>query len=174
MFDTMTLTKIVGALCGALLIFLLGSWAGESLYHTGGGHAEGEHAAQGYMIATAGADDHGAEAEEVVPFAELYASADMAKGEKIFAKCQGCHKIDGSNSAGPHLDGVVNRAAGAAEGFGYSGSLVAVVDVWTPENLFGFLENPKGFAPGTKMSFPGLPKPADRVNLIAYLASLGG
>ena len=43
---------------------------------------------------------------------------------------------------------------------------------WTPENLNGFLENPKGYMPGTKMSFAGLPKVADRANVIAYLASI--
>ncbi len=68
--------------------------------------------------------------------------------------------------------GVVNRDVGTAEGFGYSGSLVAVADVWTPENLDQFLEKPKSFAPGTSMSFAGLKKPADRANLIAYLDSL--
>ena len=40
--------------------------------------------------------------------------------------------------------------------------------------LDAFLANPKQAVPGTKMSFAGLPKPEDRVNLIAYLQSLGG
>ena len=44
-------------------------------------------------------------------------------------------------------------------------------DAWTPENLFAFLESPKGYTPGTKMAFAGLPKPEDRANLIAYLAA---
>lgn len=35
MLDTMTLTKIVGAFCGSLLVFLLGNWAAESIYHVG-------------------------------------------------------------------------------------------------------------------------------------------
>ena len=42
---------------------------------------------------------------------------------------------------------------------------------WTPENLNGFLENPKGYMPGTKMGFAGLPKAEDRANLIAWLAT---
>ncbi|MCV2882828.1 c-type cytochrome [Actibacterium sp. XHP0104] len=174
MFDTMTLTKIVGGFCGALLIFLLGGWAAEALYHTGGGHGEGEGAHGGYVIATADDGGHAAEAEEEVSFEELLAAADVAKGEKAFSKCKACHKVDGSNSTGPYLNGVVDRAVGSVAGFGYSGALVAVADVWTAENLDGFLENPKGFAPGTKMSFSGLPKAEDRANLVAYLASLGG
>jgi cytochrome c len=42
---------------------------------------------------------------------------------------------------------------------------------WTPEELFAFLENPKQHIPGTKMAFAGLPKPEDRANVIAFLAS---
>ncbi len=43
-----------------------------------------------------------------------------------------------------------------------------------PKNLNGFLENPKGYAPGTKMSYKGMPKIEDRANLIAYLQTIGG
>ena len=42
MFDTMTVTKAGGALCGAFLIFLLGKWAAETLYHTGTEAHDGE------------------------------------------------------------------------------------------------------------------------------------
>ncbi|MEM9717575.1 MAG: cytochrome c family protein, partial [Pseudomonadota bacterium] len=70
---------------------------------------------------------------------------------------------------GPYLHGVVGRNVGSADGFGYSGNLVAVADVWTPEALDGFLESPSGYAPGTTMAFAGLKKAADRANLIAYL-----
>jgi cytochrome c len=43
---------------------------------------------------------------------------------------------------------------------------------WTPENLDAFLERPSAYVPGTTMSFSGLRKIEDRVNLIAYLDSL--
>ena len=67
----------------------------------------------------------------------------------------------------------MGRAVDAAEGFGaYSGALEQVADVWTPENLFGFLENPRGYAPGTTMGFAGLKDPQDRADLIAYLDSI--
>ena len=45
MFDTMTFTKALGAICGSLLVFLLLGWAGSSLYTMGGGHG-GEEVAQ--------------------------------------------------------------------------------------------------------------------------------
>lgn len=170
--DTMTSTKILGALCGAFLVFLLGKWAADLIYETGGGHGHGGHSEQAYVIET---DSDGGEAavEEGPDFAELLASADLGKGEKVWGKCRACHKTeDGVNSTGPYLYGVVGRDVGSVDGFGYSGALVAVADVWTPENLNGFLENPKGYAPGTKMSFSGLKKEKDRANLIAWLDSL--
>jgi len=170
--DTMTLTKVTAALCGSLLVFLLGSWAAEEIYHSGG-HGHGDHD-QAYVIEVEGADD-GAEVEEGPSFEELYASADAAKGEKVWGKCRACHKLeDGANGTGPHLYGLVDRAVSAVDGYGYSGALVAVAETWSPANLDGFLENPKGYAPGTAMGFNGLAKPADRANLIAYLATIGG
>ncbi|SNS36460.1 c-type cytochrome [Antarctobacter heliothermus] len=170
MFDTMTFTKIVGGVCGALLIFLMGKWAAEGLYHTGGGHGDEEHAA-GFAILVEEAEP----VEEVeVDFASLMAAADADKGERVWSKCRACHKLDGSNATGPHLDGVVARNVGSVDGFNYSGKLSEVADVWSPENLFAFLENPRGFAPGTTMGFAGLNKAEDRVNLIAYLQTTGG
>lgn len=173
MFDTMTITKAGGAVCGSLLIFLLAGWAGESLYHvSAGGH--GDEVVQAYVIDT-GADE--AEATEVAAgptFEELFASADAADGEKVWGKCRACHKLDGSNGTGPHLDGVVGRAIGAVAGFGYSSAVAGHGGEWTPEILNAFLENPKGYIPGNKMSFAGLPKVEDRADLIAYLATFGG
>ncbi|SEP10361.1 cytochrome c [Salinihabitans flavidus] len=174
MFDTMTFTKILGAFCGALLVFLLGKWAAETLYHTGGGHGDEQ---QAYVIEVddAGDGDDAAEAEDEPTFEELLASADPDKGQRVYNKCRACHKIeDGENATGPHLYGVVGRDVGSVDGFNYSGSLVAVADVWTPENLSAFLENPSGFAPGTRMSFAGLRSAEDRADVIAYLEGIGG
>jgi len=173
MFDTMTLTKIVGGFCGALLVFLMGNWAGETIYSMGGGH--GDHHEQGYVIDT-GDDGEEEVVEETGPsFEELFVSADAGKGERVFNKCKACHKIeDGANATGPHLYGVVGRDVGAADGFGYSGSLKAVADVWTPQELDAFLENPSGYAPGTSMGFSGLGDAEDRANVIAYLDETDG
>lgn len=166
--DTMTLTKGVGAFCGALLVFLLGGWIGESIYHKGGGH--GDHHEQAYVIDTG--EDHGDADEEVVEvsFDEVYAAADASAGERVFNKCKSCHKMgDGENGTGPHLFNIVGREIAVVDGFGYSGALAEAGDVWSLANLDAFLENPKGWAPGTKMSFNGLAKIEDRANLIAYL-----
>ena len=173
MFDTMTMTKATGAVCGSLLVYLLAAWGAESLYHVGHkGHGDDE-IAQAYTIDT-GADDVSADAEEAAPdFATLYAAADAAAGEKVFAKCRSCHKLDGSDGVGPHLNGIVDKNKGVSEGYAYSDALAALTaDIWSPENLDGFLENPRGYMPGTKMAFAGLPNPVERANLIAYLATV--
>ncbi|MBR9764510.1 MAG: cytochrome c family protein [Rhodobacteraceae bacterium] len=173
MFDTMTGTKIIGGFCGTLLVFLLANWAADELYDTSvGGHGGEEHA-RGYVIDTGASEDAGP-AEEGPSFEELFAQADAGAGERVFNKCKACHKVDGTNGTGPHLDGVVGRPVDAVDGFSYSGALEEHFDVWTPENLQAFLENPRSAAPGTKMSFAGLKDMEDRADVIAYLASLGG
>ena len=181
MFNTMTITKAAGALIGSLLFLLLASWAASSLYHVGfSGHvAEGEEIPQAYSIAVedagAGGGDGAAAADAGPDFATVFASADAAAGEKVFGKCKSCHKLDGADGVGPHLNGVVGRAVASAAGFAYSDAMkahVADAPTWEPEPLELFLADPKGVVPGTKMSFAGLKKVEDRANLIAYLQSV--
>lgn len=176
MFDTMTVTKAAGSLIGALLLVLLLNWAASGIYHVGpSGHAaEGEEHAQAYTIpvAEAGGEAKGEAAEEGPDFATLLASADPAKGEKVFSKCKACHKVDGTNGTGPHLNGVVGRPVASVEGFAYSDAMKAHGGEWTPDRLQEFLTSPKNVVKGTKMTFAGLPKAEDRANLIAYLQTL--
>lgn len=176
MFDTMTLTKVVGGLCGTFLVFLLGGWAAEALYVGGEGHAEGEEHQAAYVIEVpeSGSAEPAAE-EEAVPFDVAFAEADAAAGESVFRNCRSCHALaEGQNGVGPTLHGVVGRGVDVVPGYAYSGALEEVVDVWSEENLYLFLEDPQGFAPGTKMSYQGLSDAADRANLIAYLATNPG
>ena len=169
MFDTMTMTKVLGAVCGTFLVFLLGKWAAEEIYHAGG---HGDHE-QAYVIPVEGDGASDEPVEEGPSFEEVYAMADAAAGEGQWRACSSCHKLEaGENSTGPSLYGVVGRNVGTEAGFDYSGSLVAVADIWEPENLNAFLENPRGFAPGTAMTYNGMRKIQDRANLIAYLDSL--
>ncbi|MFV0409607.1 MAG: c-type cytochrome [Paracoccus sp. (in: a-proteobacteria)] len=178
MFNFMSFVKGAAALIGSTLALLLLLWAGSALYHMGAtqAHAEGEAVAQAYTIPIEGADD-GAAAEEEAPvdFATLLASADAAKGEKVFGKCKACHKIDGKNGTGPHLDGVVDRAVASVPDYAYSDPMIAhaaEVPTWTPEAIDEFVAAPKDVVPDTKMTFAGLKKPEDRANLVAYLQSL--
>jgi len=169
--DTMTSTKIIGAFCGALLILLLGKWAGDLLYTVGGGHGGEQTAA--YVIEIEDAGEATASESEGPTFEELLATADVGKGAKVFSKCKACHKAEeGVHSTGPSLYGVVGREIDSTDFSSYTGALEQVGDVWTPEHLNTFLTKPKDAAPGTTMSFAGLKKETDRANLIAYLDSL--
>jgi cytochrome c len=99
---------------------------------------------------------------------------DAAEGEKVFKKCMACHAVGegAANKVGPVLNGVVGRTAGTADGFNYSQAMKdagAGGIAWTDENLDKYLENPKGFIKGNKMAFPGLKKPEERANVIAFL-----
>jgi len=167
MFDTMTFTKVLGGFCGAFLIFLLGGFFGEFIYHEP--HKKGDDHHQAYVIDT-GTDEAAEEVVEVA-FADVYATADASEGPGLFRKCQACHKVeDGANGTGPHLAGIVGRAVGSAAGYSaYSGALNEAADIWTPEALNAFLENPKGFASGTSMNFAGFSDVEDRANIIKWL-----
>lgn len=173
MFDTMTTTKAIGALCGTLLVYMLGGWLAEEIYHSGG-HGHGDHA-QAYVIEVADAGGESSEEVEEVPFAELYAAASAADGEGLWRGCRSCHALEpGQHGTGPALAGVVGRPVQFYDDFGYSGALAEVNDVWTPEELNAFLEKPSSYAPGTAMSYNGMRDAEDRANLIAYLASISG
>ncbi|WP_055084677.1 c-type cytochrome [Jannaschia donghaensis] len=171
--DTMTITKSLGAFCGALLVLLLGAWAGEAIYHVGTeAHGDEEHA-QGYAIEVPDTGEtEVAEVAEEVPFEEVYVNASAEEGEKLWRQCASCHKLeDGANATGPYLSNVVGRSKGIADGYAYSEVLATMEGDWTPENLSGFLLNPKEYAPGTKMAYRGMDDVDDRANLIAYLAT---
>jgi len=103
-----------------------------------------------------------------------YASftTDAAAGEKVFAACRTCHVLDeGVNRVGPSLHKIVGRKSGSAPGFSYSDANKNSGITWTPEVLFEYLKDPKGYLPGTKMAFPGVKDDQARANLVAYLES---
>ncbi|MBN2907575.1 MAG: cytochrome c family protein [Rhodobacteraceae bacterium] len=169
MFDTITFTKLLGAFCGALLVFTLVRLAGAGLYSTP------ELAAPAYVILEEEGDTPTAEepAEELT-FEELLAAADPDAGQRTFKACAACHKVEeGVNAVGPSLYQVVGRGVAVIPDFKYSGALDGTGDVWTPEAINAFITNPKAYAPGTAMSYAGLKKAEDRANVIAYLQTLG-
>ncbi len=106
----------------------------------------------------------------------LLASADVAAGEKVFAKCAACHTVNqgGANGIGPNLYATVGEAIAVGKGgFAFSDALKSKGGNWSFENLDHWLKSPREFAPGTKMTFAGLGNPADRANLIAWLNTQG-
>lgn len=171
MLDTMTLTKAVAAFCAMFLVLLLGRWAADTIYYVGG-HGYGEE--QAYVIDT-GEGETTDEPAEVVGFETVFAAADASAGERLWRQCAACHRLDGTDGTGPHLNGVVGREKAIVAGYAYSdGALAQAGQAWTPDNLQQFLESPRDYMPGTKMSYSGMDDIEDRANLIAYLAATGG
>jgi cytochrome c len=133
-------------------------------------HAAVETSADAHSDADVGGGEHGDMAADVA-LPVLLASADLEDGEGQFKKCKSCHTVEsgGSNGTGPNLFGIVGAAKEHIDGFNYSGALATVGGDWSFENLDAFLENPKAYAPGTKMTFRGISDAEDRANLIAWL-----
>ena len=65
----------------------------------------------------------------------------------------------------------MNREVGSLESYKYSKALKENSLNWSYKNLYLFLENPKTWAPGTKMSYRGISKQSDLINVLKYLAN---
>ncbi|WP_340587370.1 c-type cytochrome [Erythrobacter alti] len=128
----------------------------------------------GYVIEAA---EEGAGGDAGPSIAELLASGSAEAGEAVFAKCTACHTIEqgGAAGIGPNLYGVLGSPIGGhSPSFDYSSALADVGGNWTYENMDAWLQSPRGFANGTKMSFAGLGSGEDRANVILYMRQYGG
>ena len=110
---------------------------------------------------------------EPLPFpqAEWVAAMDATRGAKVFKKCTSCHNADngGANSTGPNLWNIVGTAAGAKDGFKYSGAMASSGLTWDYETLNDYLTKPTKYLSGTNMNFVGLKKESDRAAVIELL-----
>jgi len=114
------------------------------------------------------------EAEKVAVLATLpapYSAGDLENGRRAFARCRSCHTITpgGPNMTGPNLYGVFGRAAGSDAKFSYSHAMRTAGFSWDADKLDHWLQNPRTFLPGNKMTYPGLPDATDRRDVIAFL-----
>jgi len=134
----------------------------------------------GYAVEIAEEGGEGGAAVELLPdWGTVLPTADVAAGEATFAKCKSCHNIaaGGANGTGPNLFGVVGAKPGSHPGFAYSAGMTAFSGEhpqWTYDQLNEFIKAPQKHVVGTKMTFVGIKKTDERVNLIAYLAAQGG
>ncbi len=167
------MNKILGAILGTL-VFVMGiGFIAEAIYEPT------EESGVGYALpepeggAVAGVQEE----EPATPLPQLLANASAEDGEGVARKCQSCHTFEqgGANKTGPALYDIVGRPIAGHEGFSYSDALNQLASEdgqWTYDELSHFIEDPRGFAPGTKMTFTGISDEQDRADLLAYLQTL--
>ncbi len=173
--DSFELNKILGAVLGTLLFVMGVGFLAEAIYHPI------ENRGPGYALPEPEVAEAGAPVEEApaVPLGTLLASASVDRGVAAVRKCQSCHNFgEGEpNKQGPNLYNIVGATKAHMPDFAYSDILLqqkAEGQTWTYENLDAFLTNPRGYAPGTKMSFAGVRSPEERADILAYLQTLSG
>ena len=130
----------------------------------------------GYPIAGVQEEGEGGAAAAELPIAHYLQTADAARGENIFHRCQSCHNVDngGANGLGPNLWGTVGNTIAHRPDFSYSDVLKNHGGRWDWDTLSAWLHSPSRFAPGTKMTFAGLSDPQDRADVLLFLNQHGG
>ena len=170
--DSFELNKVLGAILGTCLGLLALNIAAGAIF------APIIPAKPGYEIAVpeqqqGGGTPKPAEQEQQ-PIAQLLANADPGRGENAAKKCAACHTFNkgGRPMVGPNLWGVVGKPKASEAGFNYSAALKTKGGNWSIEDLNQFITNPRGYIPGTNMTFAGIQRGTERADVIAYLNTL--
>ena len=168
--NSFELNKILGAILGTCLIMLALNIGAGAIF------APEKPAKPGYQIAVQEHPAGGAEAakEPEQPMEVMMASASVEKGQAASKQCAACHTFEkgGPARVGPNLWGIVGRPRASVPGFNYSAAMKAKGGTWTFGELYAYLANPRGYIPGTNMTFAGLSRGQQRADVIDYLHTL--
>ncbi len=169
--NSFELNKILGAILGTCLITLALNIGANAIF------APEKPAKPGFNIAVkeqGEGEKAGAPKEADPPVETLLAKASIEKGQGTAKQCQACHTFEkgGPNRVGPNLWNIVNRPRASEAGFNYSAGMKSKGGNWTFDELYKFLANPRGYIPGTAMTFAGLSRPEQRADVIDFLHTL--
>jgi len=170
------LNQLLCAILSAFLVYLLASFFSELIYKAD----EKKKIKLSYFIEKPEQDDlsnkskETAETPEIteVVLNQLLEKADLKSGEGFVNKnCASCHDFNMpiKNKIGPSLATIFNRKIGQLENYKYSKTLFNMNKEWNVLNLYYFLEKPKEWAKGTKMSYRGITDSSKLLNTIKFL-----
>ena len=169
--------KLLCAILSAFLIYLLASFLSELLYNTD----KKKDIKLSYSLEKKEEKykdlnqlKEGSELKKITEFEinQLLEKADLEKGKSFVNKnCASCHDLNMpiKNKIGPSLANILDRKIGSLSGYKYSKTLINMDKEWDVTNLYYFLEKPKEWAPGTKMSYRGISDSTKLLNTIKYL-----
>lgn len=164
------LNKIAASILLAGLIAMLAGFITDVLYKP---HVT---TTRGYKVEVVKNDvANNKKADEVIDITALMNDAQIDKGMVVAKKCTACHSFEKGkpHKVGPNLWNILGQKVASKEGYVYSNAMKDIDVTWSYEELFAFLQNPKKYVPGTKMSFIGIKKPKDIANLMEFLRNKG-
>jgi len=169
--NSFELNKILGAILGTCLILLALNIGAGAIF------APEKPSKPGFNIAVKeqGEGEKAGAKEPEQPIEALLAKASVEKGQAAAKQCQACHTFEkgGPNRVGPNLWNIVGSGRGEARGgFNFSAAMKAKGGNWSFDELNKFLANPRGYIPGTNMTFAGLSRAEQRADVIDYLRTL--
>ena len=171
------LNKIFCAILSAVLVYLFASFLSELLYNLD----KKKNITLSYNIESG--EDKNENLDKVnidselkvvteLELKQLLEKADLDKGKTFVNKnCASCHDLNMpiKNKIGPSLATILDRKIGNLADYKYSKTLLNIDKKWNIVNLYYFLEKPKEWAPGTKMSYRGISDSQKLINTIKYL-----
>ncbi|MEH2520904.1 cytochrome c [Bradyrhizobium sp. AZCC 1610] len=169
--DSFEINKILGAILGTSTFLLAVNIGTDAIF------APDEPAKPGYDIAVQEPTTPEAKVEqpaEPEPIEQRLAKANVERGKSAAKKCSACHTFErgGPNRVGPNLWGIVGRRRASEDGFNYSTAMKDKGGKWTFEELDKFLTDPRGYVPGTSMTFAGISRASERADVVDYLHTL--
>ena len=167
--DSFEINKIIAAILMVALLVIGISKISQVIFHVEKPKTPGYEVETQEVVSTATSSSETVEIK--IDITALMKIGDVTSGEKIFKKCAACHSINkgGPNKIGPALYNVVGRKVGGVSDYKYSKALQEYENVWSFEELNGFLLKPAKWIKGTKMAYAGLRKEKDRASIIKYL-----
>ncbi|HQT68177.1 MAG: hypothetical protein B7Z78_00025 [Rhodospirillales bacterium 20-60-12] len=115
-------------------------------------------------------------ASAVPEISSLIATADVSKGQAfVQQQCSACHSLTpgGANGIGPNLYGVMGAPRFQKAGYNFSSAVKAHSNgTWDYEDMGAWLYDPKAYAAGTRMGYPGIKSTQTRADVVAYLRTL--